>query len=125
MAEVVVFNHIPKTAGTTLKYVLCRIYGQDRVMTSQRKGEHRQRLGEASDLIEAGAASVLIAHTGYGVHEFLPSSHRYRLFTILRDPVARTVSRYRMAQREEGFSGTVEDFFDAYPMEHNAQTGFL
>src|SRR5690606_19640550 len=78
------------------RYILWRIYGYDRVFVSTVVGKHQARIAKLGPLLDAEppARSVVIAHTGYGLHERLPERHRYRLFTLLRDPVQRTISSY-------------------------------
>lgn len=78
----VVFHHIPKTAGTTLNAILRENYGE----TFQRiKPGHWKRIK-----IKPGTSCVS-GHLPYGV----PKWNRAERITILRDPVARSVSLYR------------------------------
>lgn len=125
MAEVILFNHIPKTAGSTMRYVLWRVVGRERVLTSTRRGEHRERIGSIGRQLTEGTYAV-VAHTGFGVQDYLPSGHDYSTFTILRDPVERTLSRYRMALHDNETEGSLEDYLkDDLVESYNAQTAFL
>lgn len=84
----VVFVHIPKTAGTTirslLKAALPKSYDIDGPDDLRRFIELPQAQRDAFDLI-AG-------HMPYGIHQYLTVKARY--VTFLRDPVERVVSSY-------------------------------
>ncbi|MGC9195589.1 MAG: sulfotransferase family 2 domain-containing protein [Syntrophobacteraceae bacterium] len=92
MQKVLIFLHIPKTGGTTLKSILDREYGRN----------HTVSMGiEISSCIPELAAiriesrreiQVLRGHFFFGIHELLPSPYQY--ITILRDPVRRAISHY-------------------------------
>ena len=128
MAEVILFNHIPKTAGSTLKEVLWSAVGGDRVLFSM--GFHDERLPGLREELDRPLDGrwALVAHTGVGLHERLPGRHEYLPFTILRDPVERTVSEYfagvSRGRIEEGTP--IEDFLaaDVY-RSFNRQTAFI
>ena len=128
MAEVILFNHIPKTAGSTLKHILWSAVGGDRVLFSM--GFHDERLPGLREQLDRPLAGphALVAHTGYGLHERLPGRHEYPAFTILRDPVERTVSEYFAGVSKGRIAeGTpIEDFLadDVY-RSFNRQTAFI
>jgi Galactose-3-O-sulfotransferase len=126
MAEVVLFNHIHKTAGSTMKHVLWRNFGSARVaflMSDHGAGlpELRRRLGDP-----ARTPGAVVAHTGYGLHERLPIEHDYRQFTMLRDPVDRTVSAFFFVRDELGAEIDLDEFLTEMPLESlNSQTAAL
>src|SRR5690606_26000574 len=130
MAEVLLFDHIGKTAGSTIRHVLWRVYGHEAVFTSTVVGQHQERIAALTGLLdtERPAVSVIVAHTGYGLHGRLPQRHRYRLFTLLRDPVERTLSNYYFEIQKGRLPASVSlvewlerDVERAY----NVQTAFL
>lgn len=133
MPDVIVFNHIPKTAGTTMKHVLWRAVGSRRVLTSLAE-DHRERLAAiAAELDRELERPCAIAHhIGFGIEARLPARHSYRAFTFLRDPVERTVSRYwhyraaapRASGREP--SEPLEEWLQTDVIHrYNSQAGFL
>jgi hypothetical protein len=125
MADVLLFNHIPKTAGSTLRYVLWRVLGRERVLTSTTLGRHRERIEAIGGEISDGSYAI-VAHTGYGVQDHLPAQHSYSTLTILRDPVQRTISRYNMALSDGETEASLEGFLaDTVLPSFNSQTAFL
>jgi hypothetical protein len=132
MAEVILFNHIPKTAGTTMKHVLWRAIGTPRVLIS---------VGEAhGELIPEFAARLdrnldrrhaIVTHVGFGVERWLPARHSYPAFTFLRDPISRTLSRYWqyrlvLSRTPAKPALSLEEWLDDLVLHrYNAQTGFL
>jgi hypothetical protein len=131
--DVLVFEHIPKTAGTTLRQVLRRRYGS-RLAVHFSVAQPRRRAAELAALIEAGRPPrALISTVGYGLHERLPGSLRYAHFTLLRDPIQRTISNYyyslQIGEVQEGTS--LVAFCSADPdtvvaaRATNKQTAFL
>jgi hypothetical protein len=92
-APPLVFVHIPKTGGTTLKAVLRCHYGSGftRINTS---GAHdpdvlRERVRTA---VARPGLRVAQGHITLGVRDLLPVGARYAV--ILRDPIERTLSEY-------------------------------
>jgi len=107
---VVIFLHIGKTAGTTMRRILRRQFPsteilliQNRILrTLPRDGgrpnrelsiEYFANLPEE----ERARARLIIAHTVFGLHRFVPHATTY--LTLLRDPVALTISQYSYVAR--------------------------
>jgi hypothetical protein len=88
--QLLIFLHIPKTAGSTVLRILEREYGRDAVL----------RAYEADDPDEVAAAlvdaphpvRVLAGHFPFGIDDVLPAPASY--MTFLRDPVDRVRSHY-------------------------------
>ena len=131
MSEVILFNHIPKTAGSTMKEVLWRAVGGDRVLFATTIGSHREQLGEISRRLDRSLDGpyAVVAHTGWGVEAALPSRHCYRPFTVLRDPVQRTVSEFFYARDDRASlpaEMSLEEYLTDQPLRaYNSQTAFL
>lgn len=93
---VLIFLHLPKTAGSTLLHVLERQYGSDAVL-----GLYESRFGEETATLtseQIGRTRVIAGHFYFGVHEYLPGKCSY--LTFLRDPVERVVSHYHFVRRQ-------------------------
>jgi hypothetical protein len=93
-----VFLHVPKTAGTTLGWIIRRQYPQSRTMDIQPDhmvDKYRKFLA----LPEPARRGLrcLTGHIPYGMHRWLPQGARY--VTMLRHPVDWTVSLHAFIQR--------------------------
>jgi hypothetical protein len=93
----VIFQHIPKAAGTTLNAILTRYYSPDE--TYSLVGSAGFREAEFAQLpIEDRARFRLIkGHLYFGIHRYLPSPFTY--ITILRHPVDRVLSHFHYVKR--------------------------
>jgi hypothetical protein len=89
--EALIFQHIPKTAGTTMSQILLRQYPPEDTFRIERA---RQTFAELSALTDEQRAQIrlLYGHLLFGAHELLPRTARY--LTFLRDPVDRAMSHY-------------------------------
>jgi hypothetical protein len=136
VSDVLVFNHIEKTAGSTMRHVLFRAVGGDRLFFSYTPRAHVQRIEEIYRELDRPLRGryAVAAHTGYGVRDRLPPRHDYSEFTVLRDPVERTVSRYFYGHdiQRRGLGGglaadvSIEAWLDENVLHsYNNQTAFL
>lgn len=127
--QVVLFLHIPKAAGTTLRYIIqyqCspgaiyELYGPS--------ATHAQRVDEFRKLSQTQKAKFKIvnSHLGFGLHEFLPCPSTY--ITFLRNPVDRVVSMYYYYRRTRSSTFenvTLEDFIETYGGAKDNMTKYL
>ena len=107
-----VLLHIPKTAGMTLASILHAHYGEafiggvggDRRMPPEKRPPNVFSRFEYLDegLREAAGESTraLAAHITFGLRDRLPADARW--FTVLREPVERTLSQYYFYVRPPG-----------------------
>jgi hypothetical protein len=86
----IIFLHLPKTAGETLRRTLKWKYGSEMLYLHTLK-EPAESLAEVP-LSKRRNARVLTGHLYYGVHEYIPQRCEY--ITLLREPVARVISFY-------------------------------
>jgi Galactose-3-O-sulfotransferase len=86
----IIFLHLPKTAGETLRRTLKWKYGSE-MLYLHTLTEPAESLEEVP-LSKRRDARVLTGHLYYGVHEYIPQRCEY--ITLLRDPVARVISFY-------------------------------
>jgi hypothetical protein len=93
---ILVFLHLPKTAGTTLMHVLEREYGRDSILNlyESQYGDEVAALGK-DDL---DRTRVIAGHFYFGLHTHVSRPCHY--FTFLRDPVKRVISHYRFVRRQ-------------------------
>ena len=96
--EAVVFYHLPKTAGTTLNAVLRQNYQGDQIVSPGI--DTHAFVAEFAKWPEEKRRDIhlLQGHFPFGFHDLLPLPNRY--FTILRNPIERTISYYFHAMRD-------------------------
>jgi hypothetical protein len=96
LQDVVIFLHLPKSAGSTLVHILERQYGQDKVLK-----HYDSFYGEGvAELPEDRKENLraLVGHFYFGAHQSMSKPATY--ITILRDPVKRIISHYHYVRRE-------------------------
>lgn len=129
-AQVIVFGHILKTAGSTIKSILWQQYETGSVVFSMNPRHHAARLERLSERITGGQepVRVIVTHAGYGVHEVLPPGVDYPYFTFLREPIDRVLSNYYFFLQERKIPP--DTTLDAFVTHHikpgsNMQTAYL
>jgi hypothetical protein len=95
--ETLIFLHIPKTGGTTLRHILERCYRRDQICTFKDPGflsqiEYFKRLPPE----KRKAYRLIEGHLSLGFHRYLPGHWSY--ITLLREPIARILSFYYYAR---------------------------
>jgi Sulfotransferase family len=130
---IVVFIHIPKTAGTTLHLVIERQYNPKNIISIHTPEENAETVSrfQNSSTVPKQKIKVIKGHTFGGWHQLLSQPCAY--FTLLRDPVERFISNYFFLLKKEGHplgqklveqQVTIEDFV-CWSGEDNYQTRFL
>jgi hypothetical protein len=95
-----VFVHIPKTAGTTLRGVILWKYRHQEDRVIQLYGDQPSKeLQRIPDEVR-DRARMVIGHFSYGIHEYFPQECAY--MTILRDPLERVLASFRWMIRRPG-----------------------
>ena len=99
------FVHVPKTAGTTLRVVMARQYLGQRTFTIKHDIEaDRQRL-EAMHEQEKRKLRAVFGHMAWGWHEHLAPDQPYAYITVLREPVERVLSLWAHCRLKEHYLG--------------------
>jgi hypothetical protein len=97
-----IFLHIPKTGGMTMRRIIRRNYAPDeRYELKMQDGDFEASVGEVADLSEEAKRTVRVVfgHTVYGVHEELPGPATY--VSMLRRPTSLALSAYHFIRRRE------------------------
>jgi hypothetical protein len=102
-----IFLHIGKTAGWTLRQILYRNVPPRLVMRVRPPADRPRgflndeplKMFAALPEAERARPRLLVSHMVFGIHASVPRPSAY--FTVLRDPVARTISQYRHVLRTE------------------------
>lgn len=87
----IIFQHIPKAAGTSLAKLFVNQFDRDRVFICGSKD------GVLNDFIEfeqneRNRLQLLIGHVDFGIHNYFNDESLY--ITFLRDPIDRVISHY-------------------------------
>jgi hypothetical protein len=97
---ILIFLHIPKAGGTTLRRILRRIYFDKEIfsikVTDPKKNEVEQF--RALPSAEKQRIDVLIGHMPFGLHKEFSQPTTY--ITFFRHPVNRIISHYEYVLRE-------------------------
>jgi hypothetical protein len=99
------FVHVPKTAGTTLRVVIEQQYlGQGLLVIQHDIPGERARFAAMGEQ-EKRALRAVFGHMCWGWHEHLATGQPYAYATMLRDPVERVLSLWAHAQLIEHYLG--------------------
>jgi hypothetical protein len=134
MAEdsIVIFTHIPKTAGTSLRHIIQSQFQPQQVFEfyhlKTQPPKARKGIEKYNNLTEAQKKVIkfVSGHVGFGLHEFLPRPCSY--ITVLRDPVERVVSYYYFLLRNQNNlvkNKTLPEFIQTYGGVHNSMSCYL
>ncbi|RPJ49700.1 MAG: hypothetical protein EHJ95_08380 [Methanobacteriota archaeon] len=128
-----VFLHLPKTAGSTIRDVLTRNYRADKLFRVKVRNRefYLARLSIETRLRDF---DCVFGHFGYGIHRYIHNDCQY--FTMLRDPIQRVISLYFFALHKKDHPlhkavalnrMSLEDFADSGigPGINNHQTRLL
>lgn len=138
--EKLIFQHIPKTAGTTLSFIIIRYFDQQDIYhirnMQQLKGPaYSDHFGSLDDFIRQPSQfrnrfRCIMGHMPFGIHEYLENPFRYIAF--IRDPVNRVLSQFGQYSRMitnnelEGDMISLEEFVKSRPnVLNNHQTRFI
>jgi hypothetical protein len=104
-APTLIFLHIGKTAGLSLRMILRRQFPPSKVMDLRNPVTDRTRLRREGAISyfaalpesERARLRLIMGHTTFGLHEHVPRPSTY--VTLLRDPVSLNVSLYHYIRR--------------------------
>jgi hypothetical protein len=107
-APTVIFLHIGKTAGSTLRQVLRRQFRASETMVVRSPVRDPKRLRREETLAyfaglpetERRRPRLILGHTIFGLHEYVPRPSTY--ITLMRDPVSLVLSQYYYVRRTPG-----------------------
>jgi len=96
-----IFEHIPKTAGRTINWMMYRMFRPDQICISESPKHHHTTFSEVAQRLreDPHSVSAIRTHGGFAKDRGLPDEIPIRNFCFLRDPVARTISHYHSQLR--------------------------
>jgi hypothetical protein len=97
VGKTLLFDHIPKTGGTTVKSILRRVYNRVLVLDPN-PGESMEAFRDLS-YSERKSYDVIVGHTAYKLLDAVPEP--IESFTMLRRPTSRVVSHYYHVRRNK------------------------
>jgi hypothetical protein len=103
MSDTVIFLHIGKTAGSTMRQILKRQFrSSERMTVRARRRPREETLADFARMPEADRLRprLIMGHTVFGLHEHVPRPCSY--VTMVRHPVKLAVSQYRYVLRTPG-----------------------
>jgi hypothetical protein len=106
--NVLIFVHIPKTAGTTLGRILERQFPRDQIYTFDHNEQRQIDRLKILSTEEKDQIRCVKGHVPFGLHEWFSQTPRY--VTVLRHPIERAVSGYYFSQS----IGNENPFLGAY-----------
>jgi hypothetical protein len=89
--QVLIFLHIPKAAGSTLRRIIEKQYEPSTIFTIPSFYSSKEEFRQVAEF-QLKEIKVLKGHMFFGLHEVLPKPSTY--ITLLRDPVERIISHY-------------------------------
>lgn len=95
----VIFLHIPKAAGSTLRAIIRRQYSDSQIHVVSSVPDLQQSISQFRNLPQSERAEIrcLMGHGTYGLHNELSGSTEY--LTMFRRPVSRVISNYYYVRR--------------------------
>jgi cell fate (sporulation/competence/biofilm development) regulator YmcA (YheA/YmcA/DUF963 family) len=126
------FMHIPKTAGTTLRSIVDLQYCPENVLTYYNQTNRSLIDNLGVHVFSQPNYRALIGHFKFGAHATLPESARY--ITFVRDPIERTISDYYERihrtpdkyRKSDGKIMDISEMIEKFPYEmKNHQTKYI
>jgi hypothetical protein len=97
---IIIFQHIGKTAGTTLANVLTRLYPAEDVYVTGPDPRERMRELLAMPPSKRNSYRLIHGHMSFGLHHHLDRPARY--VTMLREPLDRLISDFWFQKQKQG-----------------------
>lgn len=96
--RILLYLHIPKTAGTTMNSILKQQYSQSETF-NYFSGDYKEFLTNLKENVENNPKlKCVTGHYQFGIHKYIPRTFTYA--TMLRHPIERVLSTYYFLRRD-------------------------
>lgn len=96
--SLIVFLHIPKTAGTSLSHLLRKKFQADSITQIYTPSDCARPLADhAAEMNDS--VDCVSGHINFGIHQYLDRDCIY--FSMVRDPVSRVLSHYHFTRSKD------------------------
>ena len=110
-----IFSHIPKTAGSSLREVFKDWFGD--LWHEHYRGQGHESAGLPKKVAIRGRPLVLFGHfnaaLGFGIRDYYPEVEQF--LTVMREPFARVVSGYFFSSGQGAELPPIDEFVMSYP----------
>ncbi|MDP6726841.1 MAG: sulfotransferase family 2 domain-containing protein [Candidatus Marinimicrobia bacterium] len=96
MNDTLIFLHLPRTGGTTLRDILTKQYSDQETFENKTLLDTDGNFNE-NRVNQMSGYKLIKGHVYFGVHTFIPQTCSY--FSMMRDPVERTISAYNYIKK--------------------------
>lgn len=132
MNPLIIFMHIPKTGGLTLRKIIDQQYMKNEIYHISRGVD----VNKLKERLNNGKIKAVYGHNRFGIHKYF-SNRLFTYITLLRDPVERVISTYyyilerpqnrlHHLAKEVTFKQFVEESYSEFHIPvNNHQTRFL
>lgn len=90
----VIFLHIPKTGGSTIRQLIGRQYPADQTIALRRGNWRTNAVAIVERLADTPNPVLAMGHFRFGVHHYLPDPDAWTYIAMLRHPIRRVISQY-------------------------------
>lgn len=101
----VLFVHIPKTAGTTLRVLFTQQYAQQPWFVIHHDIPAERALLEKTPASVRATYRMIFGHMAWGWHRYVPEGRAYAYTTMLREPVERVLSLFSHCRVSQHYLG--------------------
>lgn len=93
-SPLVIFQHIPKTAGTSLRHAIQHQFKPNEVFEFYKIGDSQEGISKFLEFYskKSKTLKIISSHLGFGLHQYIDTPVTY--VTILREPTKRIISYY-------------------------------
>ncbi|MGA5688520.1 sulfotransferase family 2 domain-containing protein [Cytobacillus pseudoceanisediminis] len=112
--RILIFMHIPKTGGMTLKRIIKRQYPENKILKDITDG----RISEFKKTVSEKEIQFVFGHLSFGLH--MHTSQPCTYVTMIREPIDRVISMYYyvLGKKDHPLHGIVKDLLFEEFIDH-------